>query len=72
VGGTVPRSADDLERLLASRALHRLEYSELLTYTPDPFGDWITGRLDRLAFAELETVGLRRVGNRLSERAKES
>jgi hypothetical protein len=51
-------SRAELDRLLASRALHRLEYAELLEYSPDPFGDWISGRLDRLARAELETVGL--------------
>lgn len=51
-------SREQLDRLLASRALHRLEYADLLTYTPDPFGDWVSGRLDRLARAELETVGL--------------
>jgi hypothetical protein len=45
--------------LLASRALHRLEYAELLDFTPDPFGDWTSGRFDRLAQAELESVGLR-------------
>lgn len=50
----------DVDRLLASRALHRLEYAELLDFTPDPFGDWVSGRLDRLVQAELETVGLRR------------
>ena len=56
--GTIPPSREQLDRLLASRALHRLEYAELLTYTPDPFGDWASGRLDRLALAELDTVGL--------------
>lgn len=50
----------ELDRLLASRALHRLEYAELLDFTPDPFGDWVSGRLDRLVQAELEIVGLRR------------
>jgi hypothetical protein len=59
VAGTNPPSREDLDRLLASRALHRLEYVELLEYTPDPFGDWVSGRLDRLALAELDTVGLR-------------
>jgi hypothetical protein len=61
LAGTIPPSREQLDRLLASRALHRLEYAELLTYTPDPFGDWISGRLDRLAVAELETVGLQGV-----------
>ena len=48
-----------VERLLASRALHRLSYSELLEHTPDPLGDFIRGRYKRLAQAELESVGLR-------------
>jgi hypothetical protein len=55
-------AAADVERLLASRALHRLEYDELLEFTPDPFGDWLSGRHDRLAQAELDRVGLRTVG----------
>ncbi len=50
----------ELERLLASRALHRLEYDRLLEFTPDPFGDWRAGRFDRLVQAELETTGLAR------------
>lgn len=50
----------ELDRLLASRALHRLDYDRLLEFTPDPFGDWSDGRLDRLVQAELETVGLAR------------
>ncbi|MDQ3691751.1 MAG: hypothetical protein M3406_17300 [Chloroflexota bacterium] len=50
-----------IERLLASRALHRLEYDELLEFTPDPFGDWLDGRHERLAEAELDRVGLRRL-----------
>lgn len=54
--------ARELDQLLASRALHRLEYARLLDFTPDPFGDWKAGRLDRLVQAELETVGLTRVG----------
>jgi hypothetical protein len=53
------RAADlELERLLASRALHRLSYRELLAHTPDPFGDWASGRYDRLAKAELASAGL--------------
>lgn len=50
----------DLERLVASRAIHRLDYDRLLEFTPDPFGDWNAGRLDGLVQAELETVGLAR------------
>jgi hypothetical protein len=56
-----PRDEAELTRLIASRALHRLEYDELLEFTPDPFGDWLTGRHDRLAQAELDRVGLRSV-----------
>jgi hypothetical protein len=44
--------------LLASRAIHRLEYDELLEFTPDPFGDWIAGNHERLARAELDRVGV--------------
>jgi hypothetical protein len=51
--------ADELNRLLASRALHRLEYAKLLEFTPDPFGDWAAGRLEGLVQAELESAGLR-------------
>ncbi len=55
-----PQAADsEMERLLASRALHRLSYRELLAHTPDPFGDWASGRYDRLARAELASAGLR-------------
>src|SRR5688500_567433 len=50
-----------VESLLASRAVHRLEYDELLEFTPDPFGDWVAERHDRLAAAELDRVGLRAV-----------
>jgi len=51
----------EIERLLASRALHRLEYDELLRFSPDPFGDWSSGRHDRLARAELDHSGLQAV-----------
>jgi hypothetical protein len=54
-----PLSTPALQRILASRALHRLEYDELLEFSPDPFGDWDAGRHDRLAEAELDRVGLR-------------
>ena len=57
--GPIPEA--ELERLLASRALHRLEYDELLESTPDPFGDWLAGRYGRLADAELDRVGLQAV-----------
>lgn len=49
----------EMERLLASRALHRLPYQDLLKYSPDPFGDWTRGHYSRLAQAELASVGLR-------------
>jgi hypothetical protein len=58
-GEAIPTAA--LEALLASRAIHRLEYDELLEFTPDPFGDWVAGRHERLAHAELDRVGLRSV-----------
>ncbi|HET7168895.1 MAG TPA: hypothetical protein VFI69_06795 [Candidatus Limnocylindrales bacterium] len=48
-----------MERALASRALNRLSYPELLEHTSDPFGDFATGRYERLAKAELASVGLR-------------
>ena len=48
-----------VERTLAMRAVTRLDYSTLLEYTPDPIGDWASGRHDRLARAELASVGLR-------------
>jgi hypothetical protein len=52
-------AAGHIERALAMRAVTRLDYSTLLEYTPDPLGDWATGRHDRLAQAELASVGLR-------------
>ena len=58
--GASPLDAPELDRLLASRALHRLEYAKLLEFTPDPFGDWAAGRLDGLVQAELESAGLQR------------
>jgi hypothetical protein len=59
VAGSARLEAGELDRLLASRALHRLEYAKLLEFTPDPFGDWAAGRLDGLVQAELESAGLR-------------
>jgi hypothetical protein len=52
-------SGAQIERTLAMRAVTRLEYSTLLEYSPDPLGDWASGRHDRLARAELASVGLR-------------
>jgi hypothetical protein len=47
-----------VERVLAARALNRLDWETLLEYTPDPIGDWEAGRLGRLARAEYEAAGL--------------
>jgi hypothetical protein len=52
-------TAATIERALAMRAVARLDYSTLLEYTPDPLGDWASGRHDRLARAELASVWLR-------------
>lgn len=49
----------NIERVLAMRAVTRLDYPTLLEYSPDPLGDWVSGRHDRLARAELASVGLR-------------
>jgi hypothetical protein len=48
-----------MQRSLATRALNRLSYPELLEHTSDPFGDFAAGRYDRLVKAELASVGLR-------------
>jgi hypothetical protein len=48
-----------IREVLAIRAVTRLDYATLLDYTPDPLGDWASGRHDRLAKAELASVGLR-------------
>lgn len=50
---------ESIDRLLASRALHRLSWEELLTHSRDPLGDFAAGRYAALARAELEAVGLR-------------
>ena len=52
-------SALSIDQLLASRALHRLSWDELLGYSRDPLGDFDAGRYTALARAELESVGLR-------------
>lgn len=52
-------SAPVMQRFLAQRALYRLPYDELLEHTSDPFGDFAGGRYERLARAELASVGLR-------------
>jgi hypothetical protein len=53
----LPRGA--AEELLAARAVYRLDYQTLLEFSPDPFGDFTSGRHDRLARAELASAGLR-------------
>jgi hypothetical protein len=49
-----------MQRTLATRAMYRLSYPELLEHTSDPFGDFNAGHFERLARAELASVGLRR------------
>lgn len=57
---TAPKVSDaKVQSALAMRAVTRLDYATLLEYTPDPIGDWASGRHDRLARAELASVGLR-------------
>ena len=53
-------ASGSIDRLLASRALHRLSWSEMLEHSRDPLGDFASGRYESLAAAELESVGLRR------------
>jgi hypothetical protein len=50
---------DSIDRLLASRALHRLSWEEMLAHSRDPLGEFAAGRYRALARAELESVGLR-------------
>jgi hypothetical protein len=50
---------DRVDQVLAMRAVSRLDYPTLLSFTPDPLGDFASGRYDRLARAELASVGLR-------------
>jgi hypothetical protein len=56
-----PRMASPaaINRVLAMRAIVRLDYEELLEATRDPLGDFARGYYDDLARAELATVGLR-------------
>ena len=51
--------AEQVQATLAMRAVTRLDYATLLEYSDDPIGDWVAGRHDRLARAELASVGLR-------------
>ncbi|MEO6206948.1 MAG: hypothetical protein ABIP77_03190 [Candidatus Limnocylindrales bacterium] len=55
----VHMTADAMQRALATRAINRLSYPELLEHSADPFGDFAAGRFERLARAELASVGLR-------------
>jgi hypothetical protein len=48
-----------IDRLLASRALHRLSWEEMLAHSRDPLGEFAAGQYQSLARAELESVGLR-------------
>lgn len=52
-------TAGQVQEALALRAVARLDYATLLEFTPDPLGDWASRRFDRLARAELASVGLR-------------
>ncbi len=52
-------SPESINHLLASRAIHRLSWEELLDHSRDPVGDFLAGRDKALARAELESVGLR-------------
>ncbi|HEY8437097.1 MAG TPA: hypothetical protein VIK65_00665 [Candidatus Limnocylindrales bacterium] len=56
-----PRDADvrSINHLLASRAIHRLSWEELLSHSRDPLGDFLSGNDYALARAELQSVGLR-------------
>ena len=54
-----PDSDAGIQKTLAMRAVTRLDYPTLLDFTPDPLGDWVSGRHDRLARAEMASVGLR-------------
>ena len=56
--GAAPVDDEAVDRVLASRALNRLPWPTLLEHTPDPIGDWESGRFDRLASAEYASLGL--------------
>ena len=55
----VDMTAEAMQRALATRAINRLSYPALLEHSADPFGDFAAGRFERLARAELASVGLR-------------
>jgi hypothetical protein len=50
---------ESIDRLLASRAIHRMSWEDLLVHSRDPLGEFASGRYKALAKAELEAVGLR-------------
>jgi hypothetical protein len=56
-----PRHVSDrqIQHVLATRAISRMSYQELLEHTNDPLGDYAAGRYERLAKAELASVGLK-------------
>jgi hypothetical protein len=54
-----PETDSGIEATLALRAISRLDYETLLDFTPDPVGDWVAGRHEQLARAEMARVGLR-------------
>jgi hypothetical protein len=59
IRGAANATEGEVQQILALRAIARLDYATLLDFTPDPMGDWAMGRHDRLARAELASVGLR-------------
>lgn len=50
---------ESIDRILASRAIHRMSWEDLLVHSRDPLGEFAAGRYRTLAKAELESVGLR-------------
>jgi hypothetical protein len=56
-----PRNVSDraIQQVLATRAISRMSYQELLEHCSDPIGDYAAGRYERLAKAELASVGLK-------------
>jgi hypothetical protein len=57
--GGVDAMSPAMQQVLATRAINRLPYDDLLEHTTDPIGDYAAGRYERLARAELASVGLR-------------
>jgi hypothetical protein len=56
-----PNNVSDraIQHVLATRAISRMTYEELLEHCSDPVGDYAAGRYERLAKAELASVGLK-------------